>query len=57
MQAIEAADLWVFVGMVKGGVELKFFHSMLNYNDLSVALNISDNVIAFMGGCPLEGRP
>ena len=57
MQAIEAADLWVFVGMVKGGVELKLFHSMLNYNDLSVALNISDNVIAFMGGCPLEGRP
>ena len=46
----------VFVDMVKGGAELKIFHSMLKYNDLFVAQNISGNVIAFMGVRPLEGR-
>ena len=30
---------------------------MLKYNDCFVAKNISGNVIAFMGGCPLEGSP
>ena len=30
---------------------------MLKYNDFFVAQNISGNVIAFMGGRPLEGRP
>ena len=43
--------------MVKGDAELKIFHSMLKYNDLFVAQNLSGNVITFMGGFPLEGRP
>ena len=47
----------VFVGIVKGDAELKIFHSMLKYNDCFVAQNIYGNVIAFMGDCPLEGRP
>ena len=38
--------------MVKGGAELKIFHSMLKYNDLFVAQNISGNVIDFMGDLP-----
>ena len=46
----------VFVGMVKMDAELKIFHSILKYNDLFVAQNISVNVIAFMGDRPLEGR-
>ena len=37
IQAAEADILWVFLGMVKGDVELKIFHSMLKYNDLFVA--------------------
>ena len=56
IQAAEAANLWVFVGMVKGDEELKIFHSMLKYNDLFVAQNLSKNVISFMGDRPLEGR-
>ena len=56
IQAAEAANLRVFVGMVKGDMELKIFHSMLKYNDFFVAQNISVNVIAFMGDRPLEGR-
>ena len=47
----------VFVGMVKGDSELKVFHSMLKYNNLFVAQNLSGNVIAFMGYCSLEERP
>ena len=39
-QAMEAANLREFVGMVKGDAELKLFHSMLKYNDLFVAPNI-----------------
>ena len=54
---MEAAHFWVSVGMVKGGAELKIFHSMLKYNDLFVAQNLSGNVIAFMGDRPLEGIP
>ena len=42
--------------MVKGDTELKIFHSVLKYNDLFVAQNLSVNVIAFMGDRPLEGR-
>ena len=42
MQAMEAENLRVFVGMVKGDAELKIFHSMLKYNNLLVAHNISD---------------
>ena len=30
---------------------------MLKYNGFFVAQNISGNVIAFMGDCPLEGSP
>ena len=37
IKALEAANLRVFVGMVKGDAELKLFHSMLKYNDLFVA--------------------
>ena len=37
----EAANLRVFVGMVKGDAKLKIFHSMIKYNDLFVAQNIS----------------
>ena len=33
IQAVEAANLRVFVGMVKGDAELKILHSMLEYND------------------------
>ena len=33
IQAAEAANLRVFVGMVKGGAELRIFHSMLKYNN------------------------
>ena len=47
----------VFVGMVKGDAELKIFQSMLKYNDLFVAQNLSGNVIAFMGDRPPEGIP
>ena len=57
IQAVEVANVWVFVGMVKGDTELKIFHYMLKYNDLFVAQNISGNVIAFMGDRPLEGKP
>ena len=32
-QAVEAANLWVFFGMVKGDAELKLFHSMFKYNN------------------------
>ena len=49
--------MWVFVGMVKGDAKLKIFHSMLKYNDLLVAQNISGNVIAFIEDRPLEGKP
>ena len=41
MQAVEAANLRVFVGMVKRDAKLKIFHSMIKYNDLFVAQNIS----------------
>ena len=50
-------NLRVFVGMVKGGADLKIFHSMLKENNLFVAQNLSGDVIAFMGDRPLEGRP
>ena len=50
IQAVEAGNLRVVMGMVKGDEELKIFHSMLKLNDLFVAQNISGNVIAFMGG-------
>ena len=55
-QAVKAENLRVFVGMVKGDAELKLFHSMLKYNDLFVATNLSGNVVALMGVCMLEGR-
>ena len=57
IQAVEAGNLRVFVGIVKGDVELKIFHSMLKYNDFFVAQNLSGNVISFVGDCPLEGKP
>ena len=53
---VEAANLRVFVGMLKGDAELDFFHSMLKYNDLFVAPNLSGNVIVLMGDRLLEGR-
>ena len=56
IQAVEAENLWVFVGIVKGDAKLRIFYSMLKYNDLFVAKNISGNVIVFMGERPLEGR-
>ena len=55
-QVAESANLRVFVGMVKGDTELKLFHSMLRYNSIFVAQNLSGNVMAFMGDIPLEGR-
>ena len=55
-QAVEAENLWVFVWMVNGDMELKRFHSLLKYNDLFVAPNLSGKVIAFMGDRLLEGR-
>ena len=50
-------NLRVIVGMVKGDAELKIFHSMLKYNNVFVAQNLSGNVIPFMGDRTLEGRP
>ena len=52
-RAVEAANLQVFVGVLKGYAELKLFHSMLKYKYLFVAQNISGDVIAFMGDHPL----
>ena len=43
--------------MVKGDAELKIFHSMLKYNNVFVAQNLSGDVIDFVGDRPLEGRP
>ena len=57
IQAVEASNVRVFVGMVKGGAELKISCSMLKYNNLSVPQNISGNVIAFMGDRTLDGSP
>ena len=57
IQVAEAANLRVFVGMVKGDAELKIFYSMLKYNNFFVAQNLPGNVIDFMGDRPLEGRP
>ena len=57
IQAVEAENLRVFVGMVKGDAELKIFYSTLKYNDFFVTQNISVNFIAFMGDHPPEGRP
>ena len=56
IQVAEAANLRVFVGMVKGDAELKIFHYILKYNNFFVAQNLSGCVIAFMGDCPLELR-
>ena len=56
-QAVEAANVRIFFGTVKGDAELKICHSMLKYKNCFVAQNISVNVILFMGDCPLEGRP
>ena len=56
MQAVEAENLRVFFGMIKGDAEFKLFHFMLKYNDLVVATNISGNVITFMGNHLLEGK-
>ena len=54
IQAVEAANLKVFFGMVKGDAELKIFHLMLKYNNLFVAQHLYGNVIAFMGDRPLD---
>ena len=54
---MEAENLQVFVGMVKGDAELKIFYLILKYNDFFVAQNISGSVIAFVGDITLEGRP
>ena len=56
-QAVEASNLRVFWGMVKGDVELKLFHSMVKYNYLFVAPNLSSNFIAFVRDLPFKGRP
>ena len=52
-QAVEASNLRVFVGMVKGDAELKLFYSMLKYNDIFVAPNLSGNMIVSIGDCSL----
>ena len=56
IQTVEAVNLRVFVGMVKGDAELKILYSMLKHNYLFVAQNLSGNVIAFMGDRALKGR-
>ena len=48
-------NMQVFVGMVQGGAELNLFYSILKYNYLFVAPNLSGSVIAFMGDRLLEG--
>ena len=55
-KATAAANLWLFVDMVKGDAELKVFHSMVKYNNLFVSPNLSGNVIAFMRDHPLKDR-
>ena len=57
IQVAEAANMRIFVGMVKWDAELKIIHSMLKWIDFFVAQNISGNVIAFKGDRLLEGRP
>ena len=57
IQAAEAAKFRIFIGMVKGEAELKIFHSMLKYNNVFVAQNLSGDVIDFMGDRPLQGKP
>ena len=52
MQVVEADNLQKFVGMVKGDAKLKLFYSMLKYNNLFVAPNLSGNVIKFMRDHP-----
>ena len=56
-QAAETKNLRVFVGMANGDAELKLLHSMLKYNNLFVAQNLSGNMIVFVGDRSLEGRP
>ena len=56
IQAAEAANLRVFVGMLKGDSEIRIFHSMLKHNDFFVAKNILCNVIAFIGDRTFQGR-
>ena len=56
-RAVEAGSSWVFVGVVKVGLELNLFYTMVKYNDKFVDPNLSGNLIVFMGYRPLEGRP
>ena len=53
IQAVDAANLRVSVRMVEGDAELKIFHSMLKYNNLFDAQNISGNIVPFVGDRPL----
>ena len=49
IQAVEAANLRVFVGMVKGDAELKIFHSMLK-TTICLLLQISLEMLLFSWG-------
>ena len=51
IQAVEAANLRVFVGMVKRDAELKTFHSMLKYNNF-LLLKYLWKCYCFYGGSP-----
>ena len=56
-QALESQNMQVFVGMVKGDIEFKIFHSMIEYNDMFATNNLSGSVIGFWGDRPLAGSP
>ena len=56
-QDLESQNLQVFVGMVKGDIELKVFHSMIKYNGMFANNNLIRSVIGFMGNGTLAGRP
>ena len=56
-QALESKNILVFVGVVKGDTELKVFHSMVKYNDMSVTNAISGSHIGLMEDTNSSRRP
>ena len=50
IQMVEAENLRVFVGMVKGDAELKIFHSMLKYKGFCCCSKSLWKCYCFYGG-------
>ena len=57
VQALEAQNLQIFLGIVKGDTKVKLFQSMVKYNDMFSTNNLIGSVIGFIGDRPLAGRP